>query len=284
MKMLRLAQVGTLVGVALVLTGCGSLTQTDLQSRQADAEIEVAKRRLATERAEVNSPGMYRTLIEQMQTQGLYFASLAHIDAYEQRFGLNDELTLRRADAQRETGQEAKAAAGYRALLTSAVAGKAWHGLGLLAGRQGNFDEAVHALREAERRDPVNATISSDLGYALMRSGAVEAARVPVLRAGELAPQNQKVLSNIALYLLVSGAADRAESMMKQMQFPDLAQQAIRRDALTVRQATTRVKPVAATNNTASHSPNVSAPTTAHVGLAARQQDRVLERFAPHAQ
>src|SRR5690606_31933656 len=145
---------------------------------------------LASERAEIDNPAMYRALIEKMQTEGLYFASLAHIDAYEQRFGMTDELALRRADAQRATGQDALADAGYRKLLASPVAAQAWHGLGLLAGGNGRFAEAITALREAAQRDPTNALMSSDLGYALMRSGAVEAARVPVLRAGELAPQN----------------------------------------------------------------------------------------------
>lgn len=266
------------MGAALLLGGCSSWqTQSDMQSRQADAEIEVAKRRLATERAEIDNPGMYRALIERMQSQGLYFASLAHIDAYEQRFGMTDEVMLRRADAQRETGQDDLARAGYRKLLNTPLGGKAWHGLGLLAGRQGNFGEAVAALREAERRDPVNPSVSSDLGYALMRSGAVDAARVPVLRAGELAPENRHVLSNIALYLFASGGAERAEAMMKQLQFPEATQQAVRRDALAIRLAAQRA-PAA----TADDSP--AAIADGRTGLAGRQQDRVLERFAPRPQ
>ena len=269
--------------MALLLGGCGSLlTTNDLQSRQADAEIEMAKRRLASERAEIDNPAMYRALIEKMQTEGLYFASLAHIDAYEQRFGTTDELALRRADAQRATGQDALADAGYRKLLASPVAAQAWHGLGLLAGGNGRFPEAITALREAAQRDPTNALMSSDLGYALMRSGAVEAARVPVLRAGELAPQNRNVLSNIALYLLASGDAPRAEAMMQQLAFPETTQQAVRRDALAIRLAGQRAPAASAVPDGGGKAPAVSGP-----GVAGKQQGRVLERFAagmPHAQ
>jgi Flp pilus assembly protein TadD len=271
------------IALALLLSGCGSwVTQNDVQSRQAEAEIEMAKRRLAGERAEIDNPGMYRTLIEQMQTQGLYFASLAHIDAYAQRFGLNDELALRRADAQRETGQEDLATAGYRQLLNGAVASKAWHGLGLIAGRQGRMAEAIAALREAQARDPINAIISSDLAYALMRTGAVEEARVPVLRAGELAPQNRQVLSNIALYLFASGRADRAEAMMQKMEFPETVQQSVRRDALAIRVAAQR--PPVPAPAPVSTSDSVSASPEPRTGLAGIQQDRLLERFAPRAQ
>lgn len=258
-------------GLALLLAACGSFSANDLQGRQADAEIEVAKRRLAEDKAEVNNPGMYRTLIEQMQGQGLYFASLAHIAAYEQRFGVTDEIVLMRADAQRETGQDALAEAGYRTLLRTPVAARAWHGLGLLAGRAGHFGDAVSALRQAERLDPTNAALSSDLGYALMRSGAIEAARVPVLRAGELAPQNRKVLSNIALYLLVSGGGERAEAMMTQMAFPPAVREAVRRDAVTVRRSTQQ-------------SQGGAQPAGTRAGLQGwqqgRQQDRLLERFS----
>ena len=274
------------VCMVLLLSGCGSLLATnDLQSRQADAEIEVAKRRLASERAEIDNPAMYRALIEKMQSEGLYFASLAHIDAYEQRFGMTDELALRRADAQRATGQGALADAGYRKLLSSPVAAQAWHGLGLLAGGSSRFPEAVAALREAAQRDPTNALVSSDLGYALMRSGAVEAARVPVLRAGELAPQNRNVLSNIALYLFASGDAPRGEAMMQQLAFPDATQQAVRRDALAIRLAGQRAPAASAAPEAGGNTPaTLPGPSR---GVSGKQQDRVLERFAagtPRAQ
>jgi len=54
----------------------------------------------------------------------------------------------------------------------------------------------------------------SDLGYALLRSGDVAAARVPLAQAAELAPDNRKMIGNLALLLLVTGDAEKARAVM----------------------------------------------------------------------
>ena len=54
-----------------------------------------------------DTPGMYLGLIDKMQSQGLYFASLAHIDAYEKHYGVSPDTILLRADALRMTDQPA---------------------------------------------------------------------------------------------------------------------------------------------------------------------------------
>src|SRR5580704_8241702 len=46
-----------------------------------------------------DTPGVYLALIDRMQAQGLYYASLAHIDAYEQQYGVSPDSILLRADA-----------------------------------------------------------------------------------------------------------------------------------------------------------------------------------------
>src|SRR5690625_2993831 len=48
---------------------------------------------------------MYLRLIKKMQKRGLYYASLAHIDAYEKRYGTTPQVAILRADALRETKQ-----------------------------------------------------------------------------------------------------------------------------------------------------------------------------------
>ncbi|HWW06156.1 tetratricopeptide repeat protein [Collimonas sp.] len=161
-----------------------------------------------------DNKGMYLGLIRQMQEQGMYFASLAHIDAYEQQNGSTPELQRLRADALRETRQTAAADAAYRKLLNSSEASSAWHGLGLLAAQSGDYQVAATALREAAKREPTNPVMLSDLGYALLRSGDVAAARVPLAQAAELAPDNRKMIGNLALLLLVTGDAEKARAVM----------------------------------------------------------------------
>ncbi len=51
-----------------------------------------------------------------MQQQGAWYASLAHVDAFRQRYGDPPALRLLQADALRETGQADAAIALYRAL------------------------------------------------------------------------------------------------------------------------------------------------------------------------
>lgn len=124
-----------------LLAGCGSMAGSDM-SRRAEADIEIARLRQTEEKAEISSPATYVSLIRKMQEQGLYYASLAHIDAYEQRYGRAPEVLLMRADALRETDQSAAAEAGYRAVIAATsttgagtqgalLNAGAWRGLGI---------------------------------------------------------------------------------------------------------------------------------------------------------
>jgi Flp pilus assembly protein TadD len=167
-----------------------------------------------------DNKGMYLGLIRQMQEQGMYFASLAHIDAYEQKNGSTPEVQRLRADALRETRQGAAAETAYRKLLSSSEAGAAWHGLGLLAAQNGDYKGAAASLREAVKVEPTNPVMLSDLGYAMLRSGDIAAARVPLAQAAELAPDNRKMIGNLALLLLVSGDAEKARAVMDKATLP----------------------------------------------------------------
>lgn len=193
------------------LSGCASdAAKIYAQQNEAAQLRQQAEEKVPTP----DNKGMYLDLILQMQDEGMYFASLAHIDAYEQKNGSTPELQRLRADALRETRQGAAADAAYRKLLNSTEAGAAWHGLGLLAAQNGDYPAAVTALREAAKRQPTNPVILSDLGYAMLRSGDVVGARMPLAQAAELAPDNRKMIGNLALLLLVSGEPDKARQVM----------------------------------------------------------------------
>lgn len=210
MSLLRLLPLATILA-ATFLSGCAS----DSAKMYAQQNEAAQLRQQAEEKAPTpDNKGMYLGLIRQMQEQGMYFASLAHIDAYEQQNGSTPELQRLRADAFRETRQTAAADASYRKLLGSAEAAAAWHGLGLLAAQGGDYRAAVTALREAAKREPTNPVMLGDLGYALLRSGDIDGARVPLAQAAELAPDNRKLIGNLALFLLVSGDPEKARAVM----------------------------------------------------------------------
>jgi Flp pilus assembly protein TadD len=203
----------TLAISAVLSSGCASDSARVYAQQNEAAQL----RQQAEEKAPTpNNKGMYLGLIRKMQEQGMYFASLAHIDAYEQQNDSTPEVQRLRADALRETRQGAAADAAYRKLLNSSEAGAAWHGLGLLAAQNGDYAAAATSLRQAAQREPANPLMLSDLGYALLRSGDIAAAKMPLAQAAELAPDNRKMIANLALLLLLSGDAEKAGAVMDQ--------------------------------------------------------------------
>lgn len=181
-----------------------------------------------------DTPGMYLGLIDQMQARGLYFASLAHIDAYEKQYGVTPDTIVLRADALRMTDQSTASAASYRQLLQTPFAARGHRGLGLIAGQSGDFKLAVQELQMAAQLVPTDAATLSDLGYAELRAGNVDGARVPLMKAVQLDQNNRRIISNVALYLFADGHADQAQALMtKQNMAPDIRAD-IRADAVKV--------------------------------------------------
>ncbi|MEZ0605386.1 tetratricopeptide repeat protein [Paraburkholderia sp. IW21] len=181
-----------------------------------------------------DTPGMYLGLIDQMQSQELYFASLAHIDAYEKQYGTTPDTILLRADALRMTDQPAAAASAYAQLLQTPLAARGYRGLGLIAGAAGDFANAAQQLQQAAQRAPTDAVTLSDLGYARLRDGDVNGARVPLMKAAELDQNNPKIVSNVALYLLAHGDQAQAMAVMSQQKLTPDVRAAIRSDAAKV--------------------------------------------------
>ncbi|WP_205683750.1 tetratricopeptide repeat protein [Cupriavidus malaysiensis] len=224
----------------VALAGCSALANSNsaaMLEQQAQAQSELIKAQNKEARAEYNDKALYLALIEKMQQQDLYFASLAHIDAFQQRFGAGPEILALRAEALRETGQDAAATEAYQALARQGGAARAHHGLGLIAGRQGDFGKAVQELRQASAADPTNPRIASDLGYALMRTGALQEARVPVMQALQLDGSNLKVVGNAAVWLIADGKRGQATALMQKAALPEAARSAIRREAERIARA-----------------------------------------------
>ncbi|MCA8407552.1 tetratricopeptide repeat protein [Burkholderia cenocepacia] len=181
-----------------------------------------------------DTPGMYLGLIQRMQAQGLYYASLAHIDAYDKTYGVMPESILLRADALRMTDQPAASAAVYAQLLKTPLAARGYRGLGLLAGAAGDFDRAVQALTQASELAPTDPSLLSDLAYAKLRSGDVVGARVPLMKAAELDQRNPKIVSNLALYLFAAGRAQDAQRLMNQQHLSTEIRKDINGDAAKI--------------------------------------------------
>lgn len=213
-------------------SGYGAGVQAERAAAQSVAEKDPAP----------DTPGMYLALIDRMQRQGLYYASLAHIDAYEKQYGVTPDSTWLRAQALRETGQSAASADAYRALLPTSLAASGYHGLGLLAGAAGDFRGACRALQQAAALAPTDAATLSDLGYARLREGDVAGARVPLMQAAELDSGNARVQANVVLLLLAQGRVKQARALMDARQFTPAVRSALHDDAAKVARAAREFK------------------------------------------
>jgi Flp pilus assembly protein TadD len=242
------------------LSGCASKMESGY-GVGVQAEREAALQQSQQKQDAPDTPGMYLALIDRMQTQGLFYASLAHIDAYEKQYGVTPDTLLLRADALRQTGQAQASADAYTKLLSTPLAARGYRGLGLLAGSAGEFGKASESFDTASRLQPTDALTLSDLGYARMRLGDVAGARVPLMKAVELAQNNTKILSNVALFLLVDGQTAAAQGLITQQKFPPDVQQAIRTDAQRIAAAAAQVSHTQAAQVAAATAERARVPT-----------------------
>jgi len=226
-RMLACAAMAT----ALATGGCAGIKDAypaaaEAQQRQAAEESTNTKAS-----ANIDTQATYLRLVEQMQQEGLWFASLAHIDALEQRWGVSPESTRARAEALRHTEQPVQSEAAYRRLLATPLAGAGYRGLGLLAGGRGDYAEAVRMLKQAQQRSPTDALLLNDLGYANLRAGFIADARLPLMQALQLKPDNPQAQANLAMYLEATQQRSEATALMDANKIPPATRVAIQNAA-----------------------------------------------------
>lgn len=253
----RLLTALTAASLALVLGACAAVPHGDDHDSKADA----------SQTPDLDNAVTHTALVRQMQDKGMWYASLAHIDALEQRWGISDESRLLRAEALRQTSQIEASARLYEQLTHTPLRAAAWRGLGLIAGAQGEHALAAKHFEQARQASPTNGLVLSDLGFALILDGRHAEARLPIMQAAQLLPGHPKVRSNLALYLLLDGKPAEARQLMADAGMSAATRQAIERLASELGQGT----PVALT------APPGLAPTTrSRQPITAAQEALVL--------
>ena len=218
------------LAIAMALQGCstqvlGSMAAAAMAASQTPDHPDRAVQQVDADRADDAAAAMaeeternYLQVVGEMQRKSLWYASLAHLDALEQRWGASDTSRLLRADALRQIGQFQSSERLYRDLQTSSQAARAAHGMGLLAATQGQYRDAVVQLEAARKLAPTDALLLNDLGYALLHTAQARDARLPLMQAVQLQPAQRRILSNVAVYLLLFGADQEAAHWMQQHQ------------------------------------------------------------------
>ena len=208
----RILQTGAPLLAALLLGACASEPKgvyrgaAEQQLRRDAAEAPAG--------APTDSGETYLRLVAQMQRDGLWFASLAHIDALEQQWVSTPPSIRLRADALRRTEQPGAAQAAYEKLIGTPLEAAGHHGLGLMAAARRDDAEAIRLLELARQRNPTDGVLLGDIGYAHLRAGHVAEARIPLMQAIQLKPDDPQVQVNVALYLQASGQGAQAEALM----------------------------------------------------------------------
>ncbi len=234
-----------LAGVLLALTAC---------AHEGYLHAPVAEAAAVPDPKEDRS--VYLGLIQRMQQEGAWYASLAHIDAYRHRYGDNPQLRALQAEALRRTGQTEAAATIYRGLLKGPQAAAAWHGLGLIAAAAERPGEAEDALARAVALEPLNVDYLGDLGFHRLREGEGMQARAPLTQAAELAPTDTRAIANLALWTLLHGDASQAEAMMRQAALPEATRGEIYRLAGSLRNARPRATQARSGDSGVADAPN----------------------------
>ena len=226
----RCAQWSACAVVLALLSGCsapvlGALASAATASSQAALLEERAEQQaLASTTAvpekspQIETQASYLQVVAEMQRKQLWFASLAHLDVIEAKWKRSDDSTLLRADAMRHVGIQAESAQLYTQLLQGGKAAQARHGLGLLAAQAGRYGDAAAQLEAARKAAPTDALLLNDLGYALLHTAQALSARIPLMQAAQLAPQNPRIQANVALFLLLHGEGAQATEWMNQHQ------------------------------------------------------------------
>lgn len=267
--------------IALLLVGCVAEKNSVVVDALSERQIWVQP-----SETPVNTAGIYLVLIDRMQSQGLYDASLAHLDVFERRYGVLPQTTLLRADAMRVTERPDEAAALYARLLTTALAAQGHRGLGLIAGAAADFTRATREFELAVQLAPTDASTLSDLGYARVRTGDLSGARLPLLEAAELAQSDPRIECNVVLYLFAEGKPTLARELADELKLGSQTRGIILADVTRVPPVVSEDMgdslPVAAVQKTSPFTnENMRSNETAATGASQRENPLpiILQRF-----
>lgn len=215
-----------------LLSGCSSMGNLLGQNQPVlSPAAKAAADRPLEQEAVVDTQDTYLSLVKQMQSKSLWYASIAHLDALDKQWGASSDSRLLRADALRQVGQLSAAIPIYQGLLGSAKDGAARYGLGRVAAEQGDFRSAAQQMEQARMSNPVDSRLLTDLGYAYLRARDLNAARIPLMQAAQLNPEDAQANVNLSLFMMVSGQSAQAEEFMRQRKLDAQTQQLVKEQA-----------------------------------------------------
>jgi Flp pilus assembly protein TadD len=194
---------------ALIQAERQELEREDEQSRKARAERE---------------KNLHLKLVQSMIEQDNSYAALAHLDAYDQKWGSDRQSKQLRADSLRKTSQLDQAELVYKSLLSGqdqVKSGPVWYGLGKVAIERGDLRSAATRLEKSVQVDPLNIKAYSDLGLVYLLEGQKEPAYNTLMKANQLTNGDTNIMANLALWGLVYDDFNMAMDIADRLQWSD---------------------------------------------------------------
>lgn len=194
---------------ALIQAERQELEREDEQSRKARAERE---------------KNLHLKLVQSMIEQDNSYAALAHLDAYDQKWGSDRQSKQLRADSLRKTSQLDQAELVYKSLLSGqdqVKSGPIWYGLGKVAIERGDLRSAATRLEKSVQVDPLNIKAYSDLGLVYLLEGQKEPAYNTLMKANQLTNGDTNIMANLALWGLVYDDFNIAMDIADRLQWSD---------------------------------------------------------------
>jgi Tfp pilus assembly protein PilF len=128
------------------------------------------------------------------------------------------ETSLMMARAHESEGKSQQAEKMYREVLElDDENGEACHRLGVVLMSQGQLDEGLLYLEQANLLLPDQADVLADLGYAYIESGQVEQALPLLQSAYQQNPEDERIINNLAQALGYTGEYDRSFALFKEV-------------------------------------------------------------------
>jgi Flp pilus assembly protein TadD len=175
--------------------------------------------------------------VQQIIADGKPYAALAELDAIS---ATTLRATWLRAEALRRIDRNPEAEALYKGLIGTCLEGRAQHGMGLAAARQGQGARALQALTRARQLLPTDPVVRNDLGYALLQERRWDDAQFEFLTVLDLAPQDPLASRNLVVLAFAQGKAAAARTLATRFKLD-----AATTDRLAVQAATLMYAPAA---------------------------------------
>jgi len=186
-----------MMAAVLMIGGCASQTPAPVTSDLASFEpnIRCGADVAPEERVKLE-------MVDTLMARDRNFAALAQLQSSEQN---NQEYWQRYGELLAKTGDLPRAERLFIGMRDKCDSSEAYHGLGMVALKQGKLDQSLALLEMAVNRMPASAAARNDYGYALLLKRDFPQAQMHLRTALELQNGNGTARQNLAVAYLLEG-------------------------------------------------------------------------------